>query len=70
MQEIERYNRLLFKMSTSLTLLMKAITGNVIMSPELDMMYSALLNNIVPPNWSEVAYPSLKPLASWIKDLS
>lgn len=32
-------------MGISLTLLMKAITGNVIMSPELDMMYSALLNN-------------------------
>jgi len=23
----------------------------------------------VPPNWQAVAYPSLKPLASWVKDL-
>lgn len=40
------------------------------MSPELDLMYSSLLKNLVPPNWAEVAYPSLKPLSSWIKDLN
>lgn len=70
LQEIERYNKLLVKMSTSLNSLMKAIKGLVIMSPELDLMYGALLKNQVPPNWQEVAYPSLKPLASWIKDLN
>ena len=57
-------------MSTSISSLMKAIKGLVIMSPELDLMYSALLKNMVPPNWTEVAYPSLKPLSSWIKDLN
>jgi dynein heavy chain len=70
LQEIERYNKLLAKMGSSLALIMKAIKGLVIMSPELDLMYSALLKNQVPPNWSEVAYPSLKPLASWIRDLN
>jgi dynein heavy chain len=49
---------------------MKAIKGLVIMSPELDLMYTALSKNQVPPNWSEVAYPSIKSLASWIKDLN
>lgn len=48
---------------------MKAIKGLVIMSPELDLMYTALMKNQVPPNWADVAYPSLKSLASWIKDL-
>lgn len=57
-------------MSISISLLMKAIKGLVIMSPELDLMYSSLLKNVVPPNWTEVAYPSLKPLSSWIKDLN
>ena len=28
-----------------------------------------LLNNKVPKNWEEKAYPSRKGLASWIKDL-
>merc|ERR1712070_740320 len=33
------------------------------------MGYTSLLNNQVPGLWSVVSYPSLKPLASWIKDL-
>lgn len=69
-QEIERYNRLLTKMNSSLALLSRAIKGLVIMSPELDLMCTALLKNQVPPNWSAMAYPSLKPLASWMKDLA
>lgn len=33
-------------------------------------MYQNILNNQVPKSWEAVAYPSLKPLASWIKDLN
>ena len=33
-------------------------------------MYYSLLNNQVPKSWESVAYPSLKPLASWLKDLN
>jgi len=32
-------------------------------------MYLSLQNNQVPANWAKVAYPSLKPLASWYSDL-
>ena len=32
-------------------------------------MYLSLQNNQVPANWAKVAYPSLKPLASWYLDL-
>jgi len=39
------------------------------MTQELDVMYLSFTNGVVPPNWSKVAYPSLKPLASWFKDL-
>lgn len=56
-------------MQTSLQLLSKAVHGLVLMSPTLDMMYSALLNNQVPQNWKEIAFASLKPLASWMSDL-
>lgn len=28
------------------------------------------MNNQVPNSWESVAYPSLKPLASWIRDLN
>ena len=39
------------------------------MSEELEMVYNAFLNNEVPTLWSNAAYPSLKPLGSWVKDL-
>lgn len=39
------------------------------MSDILDGMYLSLQNNQVPKNWEKVAYPSLKPLASWYADL-
>jgi len=32
-------------------------------------MGTSLFNNQVPEMWSKVAYPSLKPLASWVPDL-
>ena len=39
------------------------------MSEELEMVYNAFLNNQVPDLWANAAYPSLKTLASWVKDL-
>jgi dynein heavy chain len=45
LQEIERYNKLLNKMNSSLALLLKAVKGLVIMSPELDLMSSSLTKN-------------------------
>ena len=68
-QEMERFNKLLRVMGRSLALLQKAIRGEVLLDEELDKMYVSMLNNRVPPNWVHAAYPSLKPLASWIKDM-
>jgi dynein heavy chain len=65
LQEIERFNKLLNKMRSSLKNLQAAIKGDIVMSLDLDKMYSALLNNQVPLIWTKVAYPSLKPLAAW-----
>jgi len=49
--------------------LKKAINGFILLSDELDSMFYDLLINKVPKNWQKVAYPSLKPLSSWMKDL-
>eukprot|EP00164_Ancoracysta_twista_P004479 GFYU01006044.1.p1 GENE.GFYU01006044.1~~GFYU01006044.1.p1 ORF type:complete len:643 (-),score=209.30 GFYU01006044.1:95-2023(-) len=68
-QEIERFNKLLVKMRSTLIELQKALKGLVVMSSELEMMYGSFLNNQVPALWAAVAYPSLKPLASWVEDL-
>jgi hypothetical protein len=69
MQEMDRFNRLLVRMRKSLVDIRKAIKGEVVMSLDLDRMFSSLLNNQVPQLWAAVAYPSLKPLGSWVVDL-
>lgn len=68
-QELERFNRLLVCIANSLQQIQKAIKGEVVMSQELDLMYTSMINNQVPDLWAKVAYPSLKPLATWMIDL-
>jgi len=67
-QEIDRYNILIRVMKRTLAELQKAIKGLVVMSLELELMYNSFLNSKVPENWAKVAYPSLKPLGSWVDD--
>ena len=69
LQEIERFNTLLMVIQDSLDKLVAAISGTIIMSAVLDNVYFSLVNNQVPQLWSSNAYPSLKPLYSWVKDL-
>jgi dynein heavy chain len=66
--ELGKFNRLLKKQKATLHEVQRAIKGLVVMSSELDAMYSAFLINRVPDLWTKVAYPSLKPLASWTVD--
>ena len=68
-QEMIRFNKLLKVMRRTLVDIRKAIVGEVLMSDVLDKMYTSLTNNQVPTVWANAAYPSLKPLASWINDL-
>jgi len=68
-QEIDRYNKLLGVIRNSLTQLQKAIKGFVVMSEELELVYTAFINNTVPLLWEDAAYPSLKSFSSWVKDL-
>ncbi len=69
LQEMQRFNKLISRMIFSIQDLRKAIKGEAVMSDELDKMYQSFLNNKVPSNWAEIAYPSLKPLSSWIENL-
>ena len=64
-----RYNRLIDTMRTSLAELQRAIEGSVVMSADLEKMLDRMYDGQVPHLWEEVAYPSLKPLASWFQDL-
>ncbi|CAH8612512.1 unnamed protein product [Heterobilharzia americana] len=68
-QEVIRYNNLLSTIERTLNDLLKALKGFVVMSANLEDMARSLFDNRVPIMWANKAYPSLKPLASWIEDL-
>ncbi|XP_040887758.1 dynein heavy chain 2, axonemal [Toxotes jaculatrix] len=68
LQEIQRYNSLLDTIISSLVELEKGIKGLVVMSPSLEETFHCIHDARVPPLW-EKAYPSLKPLAAWTRDL-
>uniref|UniRef100_A0A667XC84 Dynein axonemal heavy chain 2 n=1 Tax=Myripristis murdjan TaxID=586833 RepID=A0A667XC84_9TELE len=68
LQEIQRYNALLHTITSSLVDLEKGIKGLVVMSSSLEETFNCIYDARVPPLW-EKAYPSLKPLASWTRDL-
>ncbi|XP_064181287.1 dynein axonemal heavy chain 2 [Anguilla rostrata] len=68
LQEIQRYNALLHTIKSSLEELEKGIQGLVVMSSNLEETFHCIYDARVPPLW-EKAYPSLKPLASWTRDL-
>merc|ERR1712093_486850 len=67
--EMNRFNKLLRVIMRILKELQKALRGLVVMSDELDVVFGAMVGNTVPGPWSKAAYPSLKPLAAWVKDL-
>lgn len=64
-----RYNRLLQVITGTLKDLLKALKGLVVMSSPLELMAANLYNNTVPELWNTKAYPSLKPLSAWVRDL-
>uniref|UniRef100_A0A7S1ZPA3 Dynein heavy chain C-terminal domain-containing protein n=1 Tax=Ditylum brightwellii TaxID=49249 RepID=A0A7S1ZPA3_9STRA len=67
-QEVTRYNVLLSHIRKSLGNLRNAVTGFAAITPNLEEIMTALLEYKVPRSWS-MAYPSTKPLGSWINDL-
>jgi len=68
-QECIRYNALIVVMRLSLREGLKALKGLVVMSPELEAITNSIFDNQVPDSWAAKAYPSLKPLSSWVLDL-
>lgn len=68
-QEAERFNKLINIMASTLQLVQKGLKGLVVMSAELEAMGNSLYDQKVPAIWESKAYPSLKPLGPWVKDL-
>merc|ERR1712086_994193 len=62
--------KLLVVMARLLRDVQRALKGEVVMSEELDQLATSLFNNQVPAAFSKVGPLSLKPLSSWITDLT
>lgn len=68
-QEVQRYNKLMEVIRSTLTQLELGIMGLDLISPELEQMIVNFSENKVPEAWS-FAYFSTKPLSNWKEDLS
>ena len=58
-QEIERYNALLDLIRKQLTALERGIQGLVVMSTELEEIFTSIYNGQVPPAWEKVSMSQL-----------
>eukprot|EP01062_Namystynia_karyoxenos_P078362 TRINITY_DN805_c0_g2_i2.p1 TRINITY_DN805_c0_g2~~TRINITY_DN805_c0_g2_i2.p1 ORF type:complete len:4436 (+),score=1940.78 TRINITY_DN805_c0_g2_i2:809-13309(+) len=68
-QECVRFNRLISLLHSTLGTLQRAIKGEVVMSAELDGVFTAMFDSKIPALWMKKSYPSLKPLGAYIDDL-
>ncbi|XP_011502202.1 PREDICTED: dynein heavy chain 3, axonemal [Ceratosolen solmsi marchali] len=68
-QEVIRFNRLTEIIKSSLINLKKAIKGQIIMSSNLEEIFTSASIGRVPTVWEKKSYPTLKPLSSYIDDL-
>jgi dynein heavy chain, axonemal len=68
-QESERMNILTSEMKRSLAELDLGLRGDLTMSEPMEKLMRALASNAVPQSWRNLAYPSLRPLASWFANV-
>lgn len=68
-QELMRFNKLTAVIMKSLKEIKRAIAGLVVLSGDLEAMGNSMVVGQVPKMWGAAAYPSLKPLGSWVSDL-
>ncbi|XP_041985040.1 dynein axonemal heavy chain 10 [Aricia agestis] len=66
LQELERFNRLIDKIRSTLTLLRKALAGEIGLDAVLDDVAYSLYNGHLPASWRPLAPDTRKNLASWV----
>ncbi|XP_070206158.1 dynein axonemal heavy chain 10-like, partial [Littorina saxatilis] len=66
LQELERFNKLIVRMGSSLATLKRALAGEVGMSSELDDVAKSLFNGVIPYIWRRLAPETLKSLGNWM----
>ena len=65
-QEVERMNLLLREIRRSLLELDLGLKGDLTMTTPMETLMRALASDAVPPSWVRVAWPSMRPLGSWV----
>ena len=68
-QEADAMSTLLDEMNRTLEELDLGLKGDLTMTDQMESMVSALANDSVPQQWRRYAWPSLRPLGSWMEDL-
>eukprot|EP00201_Polytomella_parva_P017476 CAMPEP_0175071536 /NCGR_PEP_ID=MMETSP0052_2-20121109/19298_1 /TAXON_ID=51329 ORGANISM="Polytomella parva, Strain SAG 63-3" /NCGR_SAMPLE_ID=MMETSP0052_2 /ASSEMBLY_ACC=CAM_ASM_000194 /LENGTH=4543 /DNA_ID=CAMNT_0016338719 /DNA_START=12 /DNA_END=13643 /DNA_ORIENTATION=- len=68
-QESERMNVILAEMKRSLAELDLGLKGDLTMSEPMERLMNSLASDGVPGSWRNLAYPSLRPLGSWLMNL-
>ena len=68
-QELIRFNELLFIIKDSIFDIKKAVNGQIVMSNTLEEVYNSMIAGNLPELWASKSYPSLKSLGSYIADL-
>ena len=69
-QEVTKFNKLYDKIILTLDNIKKAQNGKMMLTEELQKARMQLMHGFIPDIWLAVSYPSLKPLASYIRDLA
>ncbi|CAB1116950.1 unnamed protein product [Ectocarpus sp. CCAP 1310/34] len=70
MQEMDVMNTLLAEIVRSLKELQLGFAGELTMSDAMEGLMDALYLDKVPATWAKRAWPSLRPLASWLADFT
>jgi len=66
LQELERFNKLIVRMKSTIIELKRALRGEIGMNQDLDSLASALFNGFLPELWAKIAPPTEKNLVNWI----
>ena len=67
--EIEDFNALLVLMKKDLSLLIRSLKGEVLMTFELEALQNHLKKNTVPPTWLDLSPELNLKLSEWVEHL-
>ena len=70
LQECESLNVLLDEVARTLDELNLGFAGDLTMSAAMEELMDNLYADTVPSSWSKIAWPSMRPLGSWILDVN